>query len=87
MDEGVVQKGWKLANVSAILTNGTKDNAGNYRPVRLTAQACKLLEFILRDNIIMHLKDFNLINSSQHSFVKNISCLTNLLEFLEYVCN
>ena len=35
----------------------------------------------------MHLKEFNLINSSQHGFVKNISCLTNLLEFLEYVCN
>ena len=24
--------------------NGTKDNAGNYRPVSLTAQACKLFE-------------------------------------------
>ena len=35
----------------------------------------------------MHLKEFNLINSSQHGFVKNRSCLTNLLEFLEYVCN
>ena len=59
--------------------------AGNYRPVRLTAQACKLFEYILRDNVIMHLKEFNLINSSQHGFVKNRSCLTNFLEFLEFV--
>ena len=64
--------------------NGSKDNAGNYRPVSLTAQACKLLESILRDNIIRHLRDFNLIKSSQHGFVKNRSCLINLLEFLEY---
>ena len=42
-------KEWKLANVSAIFKNGPKDNAGNYRPVSLTAQACKLLESILRD--------------------------------------
>ena len=63
------------------------DNAGNYRPVNLTAPACKLLESILRDNIIMHLRDFNLIKNSQHGFVKNRLYLTNLLEFLEYVCN
>ena len=63
-----VPKEWKLANVSAIFKNGTNDNAGNYRPVSLTAQACKLLESILRDNIIMHLREFNLFNSSQHIF-------------------
>ena len=35
----------------------------------------------------MHLKEFNLINSSQHGFVNNRLCLTNSLEYLEYVCN
>ena len=69
LNEGVVPEDWKLANVSAIFKNGTKDNVGNYRPVSFTAQACKLLESILRDNIIMHLREFNLINSSQHGFV------------------
>ena len=44
--EGVVPKEWKLANVSVIFRNGPKDNAGNYRPVSLTAQACKLLKSI-----------------------------------------
>ena len=77
----------KSAKHSAIFKNSTKDNVGNYRTVSLTAQACKLFASIVRDNIIMHLKEFNLINSCQHSFVKNRSCLTNLLEFLEYVCN
>ena len=56
MDEGVVPKDWKLANVSAIFKNGTKDDASNYRPVSLTAQACNLFESILRDNIIMHIE-------------------------------
>ena len=41
-DEGVVPKEWKLANVSAIIKNGPKDNVGNDRPISLTAQACKL---------------------------------------------
>ena len=51
---------------SCYFKNGTKDNAGNYRLVSLTAHACKLLESILRDNTVMHPREFNLINSSQH---------------------
>ena len=47
---------------------------------------CKLLESIIRDCINEHLFKFNLINKTQHGFVKNRSCLTNLLEFLDYVC-
>ena len=69
------------SRLSFLVKNGTNDNAGNYRPVSLTAQACKLLESILRDNIIMHLRDFNLINSSQHGFVKNKTCLKMCLNF------
>ena len=65
---------------------GPKDNVGIYRPVSLTAQACQLLESILRDKIITHFRDFNLMKSSQHGFVNNRLCLTNLLDFLEYVC-
>ena len=57
------------------------------RPVSLTVHACKLWESILRDNISVHLRDFNLIKRSPYSFVKNRSCLTNVLEFLKYVYN
>ena len=48
LDEVVVPKGWKLANVSAIFKNDAKDNAGNYRSVSSTAQSCKLFESILK---------------------------------------
>jgi len=32
-----------------------------------------------------HLRRFQLIERSQHGFTKNRSCLTNLLEYLEFV--
>ena len=32
-----------------------------------------------------HLVRQNLLNSSQHGFLANKSCLTNLLEFMEFV--
>jgi len=35
--------------------------------------------------MIEHLVQNNLLNKSQHRFMSQRSCLTNLLEFLEYV--
>jgi len=45
----------------------------------------KISEAILKDNIVCHLVTHSLINVSQHGFLPKRSCLTNLLEFLEYV--
>ena len=48
-------------------------------------QVCKVFESLLRDSIVDHLKENKLIHGSQHGFMKNKSCLTNLLQFLEAV--
>ena len=46
---------------------------------------CKVLESIVIDSIIDHVRIHKLIKESQHGFLKGRSCLTNLLEFLEFV--
>jgi ribonuclease P/MRP protein subunit RPP40 len=43
------------------------------------------MESLIRDEIIQHLEKWKVINNSQHGFVRNRSCLTNLLIFLEEV--
>ena len=53
----------------------------------MTSQVCKVLESIVRDNILEHVREYKLIKESQHGFLKRRSCLTNLLEFLEFVTN
>jgi hypothetical protein len=83
LGEGTVPPEWKLANVAPIFKKGSKGCAGNYRPVSLTCVLCKVMESILRDAIVIHLKKFNLIRHSQHGFMAGRSCLTNLLEYLE----
>ena len=85
LQEGAVSQIWKQANINPIFKKGVKGKPGNYRPVSLTSIVCKLMESILRDGITEHLTSNNLINNSQHGFMKNRSCLTNLLEFLEKV--
>ena len=76
---------WKHANVTPIFKKGDKSDPGNYRPISLTSQICKVLESILRDNIVNHLNTHTLLLQSQHGFTKGKSCLTNLLSFLEDV--
>jgi hypothetical protein len=85
LSTGIVPSDWRKANVTAIFKQGAKDNPGNYRPVSLTSQVCKLMESVLKDAVVDHLDRLNLIKASQHGFRKNRSCLTNLLEYLHYV--
>ena len=85
LSTGDVPYDWKLANVTAVYKKGKKSSPSNYRPVSLTVNLCKVFESIMRDNIIDHLEKYKLIKDSQHGFVKNRSCLTNWLVFLEEV--
>ena len=51
----------------------------------LTSILGKILESIIKDNIVEHLDKFSLIRTSQHGFTKGRSCLSNLLDFMEGV--
>ena len=80
-----IPQDWKLANVIPIFKKGRKEDASNYRPVSLTCIVCKILEKIIKGSIWKHLEQCRLIRDSQHGFRSGRSCLTNLLEFLEYI--
>ncbi|MCP3679704.1 MAG: reverse transcriptase family protein, partial [Gammaproteobacteria bacterium] len=84
---GTVPKDWKIANVTPIFKKGNKSHPGNYRPISLTSVVCKLLETIIRDKIVKHLEENELIRDSQHGFRNNRSCLTNLLDFFHDIIN
>ena len=85
MQTGCVPEDWRTANVTPIFQKGSKSSADNYRPISLTSIPCKVMESIMRDDIIEYLTSHQLIKSSQHGFMSNRSCTTNLLEFLEQI--
>ena len=76
---------WKRANVVPIFKKGSKGKVENYRPVSLTSLVCKVLESIIKDHMVCFLDEYSLIRETQHGFRKGRSCLTNLLEFLDFV--
>jgi len=73
---GRVPSDWKKANVTAIFKKGDKTSPCNYKPVSLTSQVCKMLESIVKDNVLGHINNYKLIKETQHGFVKNRSYLT-----------
>jgi len=85
MSTGSVPMEWKQAHVTPIFKKGKKCEPSNYRPISLTSIPCRLMESIIKDHVMDHLLDNELIKKSQHGFIKNRSCTTNLLEFLEAV--
>jgi hypothetical protein len=76
---------WRKANVTPIFKKGTKGDPGNYRPVSLTSVPCKMLETIVKDRLMNHLLENNLIRESQHGFMPGKSCASNLVEFMDFV--
>ena len=59
--------------------------ASNYRPISLTLIPCKIMERLIRNAMIKHLLDNNLLNPNQHWFSPGKSCATNLLETLDII--
>jgi len=43
------------------------------------------LETFIRDALCKHLELHELVRRSQHGFISGKSCITNLLEFLEFI--
>ena len=85
INQGVVPNDWKLANVAPIFKKGNRNMCCNYRPISLTSTVCKVMESCIREGLIEHLYEHQLLQPSQHGFMSNKSCLTNLLELLEDV--
>jgi hypothetical protein len=52
---GIVPKDGKRAKVIPIYNKGQKSEPGNYRPVSLKSVPCKILDSILKDEIMEHL--------------------------------
>ena len=85
LSSGQVPDDWKNARVVPLPKKGSRAVAGNYRPVSLTSTVCKLLERIMRSKLMDHLITNKIINLSQHGFMSERSCQTNLLEFLDKI--
>ena len=79
LNQGKLPMDWKISQVSPIFKKGDKKEAGKYRSVSITAVCCKMMESIIRDNIMTHMTKYNLFCDEQHGFVPGRSFLSFFL--------
>jgi len=85
MCEGIVPAEWKSTNITPIYKKGRKNSAVNYRPINLASVPAKIMESIIKDEILKHLRTNDIIIGSQHGFLPGRSCTTNLVDYLNEV--
>lgn len=83
LQEVHIPQDWREASVTPIYKKGSKSQASNYRPISLTSIICKLMEKLIRNALLRHLIDNELLSSYQHGFVQGRSCMTQLLQVLD----
>ena len=80
---GKIPRDWKLTNVVPVHKKGNQEHTENYRPISLLPIVSKVLERCIFNNIRDHL--FQTKHSNQHGFLPGKSCVTNLLDTLDYI--
>ena len=83
LDLGTVPDDWRIAYVSPIFKKGSRSKASNYRPVSLTSVLCKIMESFVREAMLHHLIENNLLTKKQYGFLTGRSTTLQLLHYLD----
>ncbi|CAB4002720.1 Hypothetical predicted protein [Paramuricea clavata] len=68
---------WKAANITPVHKKESKEVAENFRPISLLSIVSKILERSVCSNLYNHIS--HLIADEQHGFIRNRSCVSQLL--------
>jgi Reverse transcriptase (RNA-dependent DNA polymerase)/Endonuclease-reverse transcriptase len=71
---------WKYSVVTPLYKKGDPSIVNNYRPISLTSTLAKIMESLIKENILEHVSKHNLLNDSQHGFLPQHSTTSQLLE-------
>jgi hypothetical protein len=71
---------WLRAYITPVFKKGDPSCPLNYRPIALTCTICKIMEVVVKDQLLNYLLQHKLISKQQHGFLRKHSTTTNLLE-------
>ena len=78
----VLPSDWTCTFVQPLFKKNDPSNVSNYRPISLTSALCKVMETIVKDNLIKFAVSHKILNENQHGFVPGKSTCSQLLEAL-----
>ena len=80
--DGNISEDWNKANISPIYKKGSRNRAENYRPISLTSIVCKIMESLIKEYVMDHIRANILLSSRQYGFISGRSTVTQLLRYL-----
>ena len=83
LDTGRVPNDWNTAYVYPLFKKRDTSLASNYKLISLTSILCKVLEHIVKTNVVSHMDNHNLLYDLQHGFRSKRSCETQLVTLVE----
>jgi hypothetical protein len=83
MKEGKIPQEWKEANITPVYKKGSRSAVDNYRPISLTSVCCKVMERLVRKEVLQHMTSNGFLSDNQHGFVQGRSCTTQLLKVVD----
>lgn len=85
LEESELPQQWKDAEITPIYKKEARNLPKNYRPVSLTSIICRIMEKLIVEDIVNHIKTNQLNTPAQHGFTPKKSTATNLLEALNVI--
>ena len=82
VESGNIPTQCKEARLSAIHKKGNKKLASNYRPVSITSALCRILEKLVRNQIVEYMQSEKLFSHLQFGFLKGRSTSLQLLNIM-----
>ena len=83
LSSGVIDPSLKGAAIVPVFKSGDRTAPSNYRPISLTSVIIKVLERIIRKQIVAFLISKGYLNPTQHGFREGRSCLSALLNVFD----
>ena len=84
---GKVPHDMKIGKIIPVLKKGDPHIFSNYRPITLLPCISKLLEKLVYNRLLHHIKINNLLNNSQYGFRLNSSCDLALIDLHDHILN
>ena len=71
---------WCTGYVAPIYKKGERTDPRNYRPIVLTSSLCKLMESVIKEQLLNYFLSNGFFTRHQHAFLTHHSTTTNLIE-------
>jgi len=77
-DSSLLPLDWLRSYITPLFKKGSRHDPDNYRPIALTATMCKLMEILIKYQLLGFLLRKSIINKNQLGFISNHSTCTYL---------